>query len=181
MKKVVLLGDSIRMLGYGEPVKALLDGEFEVVWPQDNCRYAQYTLRGLYDWKDLFSGADIIHFNCGSWDMCDLFGDGPFTPLHAYCETMLRIARILKSYAPKVIFATTVPTHPDMWGHSRDRIMEYNAAVTKLLTEEGVMINDLFWLVDADIDGCICPDLIHLSDKGARICAEQTAKAIKEA
>ncbi len=43
MKKVVLLGDSIRLLGYGETVARELAGEYEI-W--HNCRYAKYTMRG---------------------------------------------------------------------------------------------------------------------------------------
>ena len=108
MKKVVLLGDSIR-LSYGNRVRELL-GEGYTVWqPEDNCRFAAYTLRMLFDYKAQLEGADVIHFNCGLWDMCDLFGDGPFTPLEVYAEQMVRIAKILKTYAPVVIFAAPTP------------------------------------------------------------------------
>ena len=67
MKNVLLIGDSIRFgavsnpeyqtsnsPGYGRYVKELLSGEANVYAPDDNCRFAQYTLRYLYDWsKDL--------------------------------------------------------------------------------------------------------------------------------
>ena len=44
MKKVLLLGDSIRM-GYDDYVKELLEGECEVIYdPDDNGRFAAYTL-----------------------------------------------------------------------------------------------------------------------------------------
>ena len=46
MIKVTLLGDSIRMIGYGLEVPALLGEDFEVFQPDDNCRFAKYTLRG---------------------------------------------------------------------------------------------------------------------------------------
>ena len=44
MIKVTLLGDSIRMIGYGLEVPALLGEDFEVFQPDDNCRFAKYTL-----------------------------------------------------------------------------------------------------------------------------------------
>lgn len=44
MKKVLLLGDSIRM-GYDDYVKELLDGKCEVIYDHDdNGRFAAYTL-----------------------------------------------------------------------------------------------------------------------------------------
>ena len=50
--KVTLLGDSIRLIGYGLKVPELLGEEFEVFQPGDNCRFAKYTLRGLFDWQE---------------------------------------------------------------------------------------------------------------------------------
>lgn len=50
MIRVTLLGDSIRMIGYGLKVPVLLRDDFEVFQPKDNCRFAKYTLRGLFDW-----------------------------------------------------------------------------------------------------------------------------------
>ncbi len=49
-KKVLLIGDSIRM-GYDKYVKNYLADSCEVYYPKDNCRFAQYTLRHLSDWK----------------------------------------------------------------------------------------------------------------------------------
>ena len=43
MKRVVLLGDSIRLIGYGTKVPELLGDGYEVWQPEDNGRFAQYT------------------------------------------------------------------------------------------------------------------------------------------
>ena len=95
MKKVILLGDSIRLIGYGARATELL-GEGYAVWqPEDNCRFTAYTLRMLFEYKAQLEGSDVIHFNCGLWDECDLFGDGAFTPLDTYVENLVRIAAIL--------------------------------------------------------------------------------------
>ena len=179
-KKIILLGDSIRQIGYGASVAETLTNQYgcEVWQPDDNCRFASYTLRMCFDYKAQMEGSDVIHWNNGLWDLCDLFGDGAFTPMDAYVNTMVRIARVLKTYAPTVIFATSTPPSPKMWGHDAERIKAYNAAVVEALTAEGVYINDLFTPVYEDVEGMICDDLIHLSDKGIKVCAEKVLSAI---
>ena len=177
MKKIILLGDSIR-LSYGNRVRELL-GEGYTVWqPEDNCRFAAYTLRMLFDYKAQLEGADVIHFNCGLWDMCDLFGDGPFTPLEVYVEQMVRIAKILKTYAPVVIFATTTPPSPKMWGHDLDRVRAYNAAAMAALEPLGILFDDLFTPVAEDIDRMISEDYLHASPYGVEILANRVADCI---
>lgn len=181
MKKVVLLGDSIRLIGYGKRVEELLKDQCTVWQPEDNCRFAKYTLRMLFDLQQDIKGADVIHWNNGLWDACDIFGDGPFTSLEEYVQNMLRIAVLLQSYGKKVIFATSTPTHPDYPYHTLERIQRYNEALVPALRERGVEINDLFSvMVNHRIDG-ICEDQIHLSPVGIELCAEQTAHAIKQA
>ena len=180
MKKVVLLGDSIRLIGYGHRVAELLGEEYTVWQPDDNCRFASYTLRMAFEWKAQMQGADVIHWNNGLWDVCDLFGDGAFTPLDAYCDTMVRIARILKTYGKTVIFATTTPTHLAMWGHDRTRLNSYTAAVTAALRAEGIIINDLHATIAADIDKYIASDYLHLSEEGIEVAAKQVAECIKQ-
>ena len=181
MKKVVLLGDSIRLIGYGARTAELLGPDYDVWQPEDNCRFAAYTLRMLFDYAEQMQGADVIHWNNGLWDVCDLFGDGPFTPLDTYVSTMVRIARVLKTYAPAVIFATTTVTSPAMWGHDAARTKLYNDTVVEALQAEGVLINDLFTPVATDTQRMICEDLIHLSPEGIEVCAALVADAIRNA
>ena len=178
MKKIILLGDSIR-LSYGNRVRELLGSDYTVWQPEDNCRFAAYTLRMLFDYKAQLEGADVIHFNCGLWDMCDLFGDGPFTPLEVYVEQMVRIAKILKTYAPVVIFAATTPPSPKMWGHDLDRVRAYNAAAMAALEPLGVLFDDLFTPVAEDIDRMISEDFLHASPYGVEILANRVADCIK--
>ena len=180
MKKIILLGDSIR-LSYQNRVTELLGSDYTVWGPDDNSRFASYTLRMLFDYKAQLEGADIIHFNCGLWDMCDLFGDGPFTPLEVYVEQMVRIAKILKTYAPggAVIFATTTPPSPKMWGHDIERVRAYNAAAMAALEPLGILFDDLFTPVAEDIDRMISEDYLHASPYGVEILANRVADCIK--
>lgn len=189
MKKVILLGDSIRMMGYGPRIPALLGEAYSVWQPEDNCRFASYTLRMAFEYADALKQADIIHFNCGLWDECDLFGDGPFTPLPVYADTMVRLARILKSYlAPggKLIFATSTVPSPRMWGHDAKRIQDYNQAVLQAFQTPGsgledVQIDDLYTPVCQNVDALICEDLIHLNEQGSILCASLVADSIRRA
>ena len=182
MKKIILLGDSIRQIGYGRRTAELL-GEGYTVWqPDDNCRFASYTLRMLYDYREIMKGSDVIHWNNGLWDVCDLFGDGAFTPLDVYVNELVRIATILKTYAPggAVIFATTTPPSPKMWGHDLDRVRAYNAAAMAALEPLGVLFDDLFTPVAEDIDRMISEDYLHASPYGVEILANRVADCVKK-
>ena len=181
MIKVTLLGDSIRMVGYGQMVPTLLGENFDVFQPDENCRFAKYTLRGLFDWEKQMSGTKIVHWNNGLWDICNLFGDGLFTSESEYIENMLRIANILLAKYDKVIFATTTPVTPQNPYNKNSDIEKYNARIVPLLKEKGIIINDLYQLVSSDIDQYIRKDdNIHLTDAGIKVCAEQVADIIKK-
>ena len=179
MKKIILLGDSIR-LSYQSRVRELLGDGYTVWGPDDNCRFASYTLRMLYDYREQLKDADLIHFNCGLWDMCDLFGDGSFTPPEVYVEQMVRIAKILKTYAPVVVFAATTPPSPKMWGHDMDRVRAYNAAAVAALEPLGILFDDLFTPVAEDIDRMISEDLLHASPYGVEVLATRVADCVKK-
>lgn len=181
MIKVTLLGDSIRQLGYGNVVPELLGKDFEVFQPKDNCRFAKYTLRGLFDWARQMEGSRIVHWNNGLWDICDLFGDGLFSTQEEYVTNMLRIADILLARYDKVIFATTTPVRPENRYNKNESIEQYNQMIVPKLREKGVIINDLYGLVAKDVYRYISEDTIHLSDDGVLLCAEQVTKCIKQA
>ena len=181
MKKIVLLGDSIRLIGYGQKVPELLGDEFSVWQSTDNCRFASYTLRMLFDNRADIEGADVIHWNNGLWDECALFDDGSFTPIDTYVATMVRIAKLLLTMGKRVIFATTTPVSPDKPYNDNKRIAAYNAAIVPILKDMGIIINDLHTTVSQDIPNYICDDLIHLSPAGIDVCAAQVADAIKSA
>lgn len=177
--KVTLLGDSIRM-GYGTVVPDLLGKEFEVFQPEDNCRFAKYTIRGLFEWKKQMENSKIVHWNNGLWDVCNLFGDGCFSSKDEYLINTLKIAHILLERYERVIFATTTPVDPRNPYESNNDIIEYNELVVPHLRSLGIIINDLHSLVYPHIDEFICEDRIHLTDIGRKVCGEQVAKVIRE-
>ena len=181
MKKVTLLGDSVRLLGYGAKVAEMLGDEYEVFQPEDNCRFVKYTLRMLFDFKAQIEGSDVIHWNNGLWDIpTGLFADGePFTREEEYVENMLRVAELLKKMGKRVIFATTTPVHNEYPYNDNAVIERYNALIVPKLKELGVEINDLHATVAQDVYRYIGEDQIHLSEEGIEVCARQVVKAIK--
>ena len=179
--KVTLLGDSIRLNGYGTVVPDLLEGEFAVYQPKDNCRFVKHTIRGLLDWAEGIKGSDIIHWNNGCWDIVNYFGDGPFTPIEDYERDVLRLAALLQKRARAVIFATTTPQNlPDEHPYNR-AVREYNARVVPKLQAMGVEINDLYATVAPNRAAFLKEDLLHLSEEGIRVCGQQVADCIRRA
>lgn len=182
MKKAVLLGDSIRQIGYGLKVPEVLAPEYEVFQPEENCRFAKYTLRMVMDLQETLKDADVIHWNNGLWDVClHCVDDGVFTEVDEYVENMVRIGTMLKKFTPNVIFATTTPCLPDSLRFRNEDIDRYNAAVVPRLEALGIVINDLHTLVaDHAAEFIRDDDKVHLTQAGIDACAEQVARAIRQ-
>ena len=182
MKKLMLIGDSIRM-NY-EPYLKELAGKAAVIHsPEENCRFAAYTLFNLAAWIP-DDDYDVIHWNNGQWDVCYMPDGKIHTALALYVEYEKRIADILLPRAKRVIFATTSPVRPDQFetasqhGRKNEDIVAYNRAVTAELAPLGVEINDLHAALIQNIDETICDDKVHLSPAGARCCARQVWEVV---
>ena len=152
MKKIVLIGDSIRM-GYDKYVKEALDGVAEVYYPSENCRFAQYVLRFAHDWKEKGNwpdDVDLVHWNAGLWDAIELFGDEPITTISYYSQVILRIYKRLRMLFPnaKIVFATSTAVDEDRCGPHFKRhnnvIEEFNKAAIDALSGTDTIINDLY-------------------------------------
>jgi len=182
MKKIALLGDSIRLIGYGTKVPDLLGKDYEVFQPELNCRFVKNTLRMLFDYKEQLADCEIIHWNNGLWDCARIFDDGlPFTSDSEYIENMLRVATLLKKITPHVIFATTTPVRNEAPDNRNEDIDRLNALLVPKLREMGFVINDLNALVKQDVNKYIRDDdKIHLTQAGIDITAKQVVEYIKK-
>ena len=189
MKRVMLLGDSIRMMTEAK-VREKLGADFEVWSPEKNCRYTALTLNELRHYFKKFPDPEIIHWNNGLWDIAILYDDdGNFTPLPVYLENLKRILKQLRKTGAKIIFATTTPTHPKKVNrpspqgsrHYNSDIAKYNAAAIELMEKEGILINDLYPLLMDDLDRFIDSfDWIHPTADGIEVLSDQIAKKIME-
>ncbi len=152
MKKIILIGDSIRM-GYDKYVKDALCNVAEVFYPSENCKFAVYTLRFLGEWKkkeEWPTDIDLVHFNIGLWDLAEMDGEGPFTPVEHYKTLIGRIARRIKRLFPgaKIVFATSTSVIEEKYGPTFFRknsvIEQFNEAAREALADTDVIINDLY-------------------------------------
>lgn len=179
MKKVLLLGDSIR-LNYMPMVCKNLYGRAEVFGPQDNCRFAKYTLCCLSDWLALCGGTpDIIHWNNGIWDITRFQNNECLTPLEHYVEDLSRILKVLRQTGAKIIFATSTPTREGNPIQFTADIARYNAAATRLMQNSGIQVNDLYSLVLPHIHEYICDDLVHLTKEGIKQVGNEVTGVIE--
>lgn len=181
MKRVVLIGDSIRLRGYGPLIAELLGDDYSVWQSEDNGRFALYTFQSLQLYMNQIGGADVVHWNNGNWDMDDIYGDGPMMTEDEYCKTLMRIAKVLKAHARKIIFATTTPVKSEYSMSDNERIQRYNARAVECLRPMGIEINDLYPIVFADMDRYLsAEDYIHLTKEGAAVCAAAVCASIQK-
>lgn len=192
MKKVLLIGDSIRYgasgsPGYGGYVKDLLADIAEVYAPDDNCRFAQYTLREIHTWAGQVDreAIDLIHWNNGLWDVLRLHKDEPLTPCDIYVYMLGRVHRVMKTLFPKakIVFATSTAVieemaSPDFFRYNAD-IEAYNKAACELMASLGVTVNDLYTL-SAAFPKEWHSDFVHFGEDGSRALADQVAAVIRK-
>ena len=159
MKKIILLGDSIRM-GYDKYAKMALDGVAEVYSPEENCRFTQYMLRFIHKWvgdSGFGEDTDLVHFNVGLWDVIQIMYDEPITPIDVYEQYLHRICKRIRECCPKakIVFATSTPIHQanyesvkhEFW-RSNETIKAYNAVAVKVMKEHNIEVNDLYALME---------------------------------
>ncbi|TLS51813.1 hypothetical protein FE782_12940 [Paenibacillus antri] len=192
MKKVLLLGDSIRM-GYDEYVRDILKDKCKVYYDDtDNGRFAAYTLWQANQLFRKYGKFDVVHWNNGYWDMNI---EPPMAeavhPIDEYIHFLKRIIGEIRRNDAAIIFATTTPvlhsgSSPDNTGtgvnikYSNDWVVQYNEAAKRLAAEENITVNDLYALMLQDKNYYKCEDSLHLTEEGYKLCAEQAAKLILE-
>ena len=186
MKKIVLIGDSIKM-GYVDAVRDALDGVAEIYSPTENCRYSVNVLRFAHEWKkkgEWPDDVDLVHWNAGLWDALELFGDEPLMPLDAYERIIPRIDRRLRMLFPgaKLVFATSTAIieercKPYFKRHNAT-IEAYNAAALRALAPTDTVINDLY-ATTAKCPPDYHSDAVHFyTDEGTALVSGQVVDTI---
>ncbi len=194
MKRVFLIGDSIRLgidgreRGYGYHLEKYLGKEFIVYQPDDNCRFAQYTLRYVDEWAktaNVGKEIDLVYWNNGLWDIIRQYGDEPLSAPNFYCEYLKRVKRRLDLIFPnaKIIFAYTTPVieelaNPSFFRKNTDVVL-YNKLAKETLEPLGVVMHNIH-----SVALKILPehhyDWVHYDETGASMLAEIIAKFIQE-
>ena len=189
MKKILLLGDSIR-LGYDKYVKMALKDVAEVYYPEENCRFVMYLFRRLHEWKnELECGDDIdvVHWNAGLWDDLILLDGKYLTSIELYKEYVDRTCGMIKILFPnaKIIFATSTPVQEELFTGECKRFNkdteEYNRVAIEIVKKHGGEINDLYSLAK-NAPAEYHSDLTHYYTKeGTRLLTNQVLTCLEEA
>ena len=133
-------------------VKKTLEGKVNVIYPDENCRFASYVLREFHEYlKDVKDeDIDVVHWNAGLWDCLRLFGEEPHTPIDVYAYYIDRICVRIKKICPnaKIIFATSTRVISEKMSKDfkryNEEIEKYNEAAVNVVKKHGFKINDLY-------------------------------------
>jgi lysophospholipase L1-like esterase len=194
MKKIVLLGDSIR-IGYQAIVRAELEGVADVWVPPDNGQHTTNLLLRFNDWV-ILQRPDVLHLNAGLWDVRHVARGrhdlGNVVPVEQYRANVRRLLTLAKQYASgAVIWATTTPIdeaanfqqtapadHPARRGAD---VAEYNAAAVEEATTLGVGVNDLHKIVlEYGPARWLSPDGMHATEDGYAAVGRRVADVLRK-
>lgn len=195
--RVLILGDSIS-IGYTPFVRHALKGKAVVTRASrgsedrraENCAGTTKGVRHLDRWLAQDGGQwDVIHFNFGLHDLKRVHpetGANSVNPAHPrqaepeqYEANLRSIVSRLRETGATLIFATTTPV-PEGVRPMRDvaDAPRYNSIATQVMAENGVTINDLFGLVEADGAEHQRPADVHFTRAGSERLGALVAAAI---
>lgn len=187
MKKVVLIGDSIRM-GYHDFVVRKLDGRAEVWGPAQNCRHSLWALDHFPEWVAA-QEPDIVHVNFGIHDV-SIEPDGEHQILLPQYRLCLKrfIDKVKELGNAQMIWATTTPLFAPEEGvpMSQWKIEEaaelavYSAAAREIVDAEGLAVNDLHAaILENGHDKCLTEDGCHMTEFGNEVLADAVVRAVE--
>lgn len=181
LPRVLLIGDSIS-IGYTQPTRKLLEGKANVHRIPANGGPTKSGVANIKKW--LGTGKwDVIHFNWGIHDL-KFMPDGKRQVEAADYEANLRsLVATLKATGAKLIWASTTPIPEGELNPQRKfgQVPEYNAIAAKVMTENGVTINDLNAWMAPRFEELHKPKDLHYTDAGSEHLARKVAEAITQA
>ena len=189
MRKIVLIGDSIRM-GYQPYVKSALSDSYSVWGPEQNGGTSVNVLNYLDEWV-ISRSPDVVHMNTGLHDIRrPIWLRQNTVNLDQYIANVKSIVtRILEGTDARLIWALTTPvdeekhnaTHRDMGDFQRhsDDVRSYNQAVSSMLEELNVEINDLYGVITkAGLEAMMNQDGVHFNNRGYMLLAKAVGDVV---
>ncbi len=189
---VVLVGDSIRLLGYGPFVAERLKGRARVFGASENAGDSRNVLAHLDEWA-IRERPAVVHFNAGLHDiMADPTSGARRVELAEYRANLREIVRRLDSETTaRLIFATSTPVvearrevgkRPAFLLKNGD-VAAYNRAALEVVgTSPHVLVDDLHAAVTKlGPEAAIQADGVHLTEAASRALAERVAASVEAA
>jgi len=176
----ILIGDSICM-GYRPLVQQRLSDEVNILGIPGNGGDSSRMLENLDEWM-INRDADLIHFNCGLHDLKFERTTKTYQqPLEVYEANLRKIVGRLQEETTKarVVWATTTPVMDERHNavkpfdrYQRD-VEVYNRVATAIMTEAGIVIDDLHSAIqNDDIGACLGMDGVHMTERGNRVLTD---------
>jgi lysophospholipase L1-like esterase len=181
LPRVLLIGDSIS-IGYTLPVRKLLEGKANVHRIPGNGGPTKNGVANIAKWIGT-SKWDVIHFNWGIHDL-KFMPDGKRQVEPAGYEANLRsLVATLKKTGAKLIWATTTPIPEGELNPPRKfgQVKEYNEIAARVMTENGVAIDDLNAHITPQLATMQNPRDVHYTSAGSEFLAQQVAQEIGKA
>ncbi|MCX6837016.1 MAG: SGNH/GDSL hydrolase family protein [Verrucomicrobia bacterium] len=180
LPRVLLIGDSIS-IGYTLPTRKLLEGKANVHRIPANGGPTKNGIANLKKW--LGDGKwDVIHFNWGIHDL-KFMPDGKRQVEAADYEANLRsLVATLKTTGAKLIWASTTPIPEGELNPQRKfgQVPEYNGIAAKVMTANGVTLNDLNGWMTPRFEELHKPKDLHYTEAGSEHLARKVAEAITQ-
>ena len=187
MKKLLLIGDSIRM-NYDRYVAQALEGQAQVFTPDENARFAAYTYYAIGDWEHRLrfgEDVDVIHWNVGLHDVIHFHYDDVMTPPDVYGYYLGRIIWRLNDVYPhaRQIFALSTPGRDEKYVlpwivRKNKEIDAINEVARKVMAEHGIPVNDLASVVRRYEPDDVYSDATHYNYTGSVILAKAVLQAV---
>jgi lysophospholipase L1-like esterase len=180
LPRVLLIGDSVSM-GYTPVVRELLQGKANVHRVPANASSAGYTLTQLDKWlgKEHW---DVIHFNFGLHDAKLLPEGVRHASPEEYEKNLRAVVKRLKATGAHLVWATTTPIPLGGVLAPNRRfgdIKIYNEVARKVMTENGVAIDDLNAVITPQVEKLQIPRDVHFSKEGYEVLGKSVAGAIR--
>jgi acyl-CoA thioesterase-1 len=181
LPRVLLIGDSISM-GYTLPVRVLLYGRANVHRIPANGGPTSGTLVHIDRWLG-DEKWDVIHFNWGIHDLKIMEDGRRLVEAGDYEKNLRTLVAKLKTTGAKLIWATTTPIPegelipPRAFG----KVPEYNLIAHRVMTENGVAIDDLNAAITPHLAEYQNPQDVHYKPEGYAFLARRVAESIESA
>jgi len=193
LPRVMIIGDSISV-GYTDAVREELAGKANVYRVQGNAGPSSSGVQHVDEWIASGNGHwDVIHFNFGLHDVKLGTGgkenkpyptaDGHQVPADEYEGNLRQIVAKLKQTGAALIWCSTTPVPQGKLDPPRRPGDEfaYNQIAQKVMTENGVVIDDLYATAVSRKPGIQQPANVHFTKEGSAVLAKQVAASIKAA
>ena len=124
----------------------------------------------------------MIHFNFGLHDI-KMMGATQQVPPAQYEQNLEKLVQEMKQTGAKLIFATTtpVPDGPVRPPRVPGDVLKYNEIATRVMTENGVAIDDLYSLIKPREAELQVKNNVHFSKAGYQMLAQSVTASVEKA